>query len=85
MNSYARLHLQDSYTADISCLCISVHTCSVYSRKAQKKNVSCCLSLQFTVLAIFLLEQSGLGNISVRERESQCVQTSGSRLAVVWV
>lgn len=90
MYSYARLHLQDNYNADISCLCICAHACvsecmcSVYSHSPKEKHV-----LLF-IAAIYhshhhLLKQSAVsGGSSQCEREPRLwkhhVWTSGGHL-----
>lgn len=84
MNSYARLHLQDNYNADISCVCICAHACvsecmcSVYSHSPKEKHVLLFIGAIYRSQHL-LLKQSALGGGS-----SQCDRASPQETSHVW-
>lgn len=80
MNFYARLHLQDSYTADISCLGICVRTCVQCTvKKPKRKTYPAVYHSNSQFQPFFFLKQSALGNRGgpqyKRERDRERLST----------
>lgn len=75
MNSYARLHLQDNYTADISYVCICVHACvsecmcSVYSCSPKEKRVPLFIAVIYRSHHLLLKQSVLVRGSSQCERE----------------